>query len=199
MIRINDCFFTVQGEAYNMGRRALFIRMPRCNLKCDFCDTEFETSNPWSEDDLRDFAKTEKTRFAVLTGGEPLLNKQSPQVINILRTLGYEIAVETNGTMPYLRYISWVTCSPKRDAGYKIHRDLRFKVDEYKYVVDKDFDFSVLDKHHSGGTHYSDLTRLWLSPEYGDFKQNVSKIIEYIKKNPEWRISLQTHKTMEIA
>lgn len=162
------------------------------------CDTEFDSAEEWTEKDLVEFATREGTRFAVLTGGEPLLNKQSPHVIRILEALGYEIAVETNGTMPYMQGIDWVTCSPKKDAAYKIHRDLKDKVNEYKYVVDDDFDFDILKRHFFGGINYNPDVELWLSPEYSGFKKNVAKILEYITEHPQWRINLQTHKILEI-
>lgn len=194
MIQINDLFHTVQGEGANAGRRALFCRLPKCNLSCSWCDTSFDTSYPLTKDDFRAFAQKETHRFAVVTGGEPLLNKDAPTLIGWLKEMGYEVAVETNGTMPYLTGIDFVTCSPKRDAVYKIHRALRPHVQEFKYVVDEGFDFELLKRHDSD----PETVRLSLSPEFGAFDKNIQNIIAFIKENPRWRISLQTHKWINV-
>lgn len=191
-ININDIYHTIQGEGFYAGSRALFCRTPKCNLACSWCDTTFHSSYSMSQEQFNEIATQEPHRFAVITGGEPLLNKDTPTLISWLKALGYLIAVETNGTMPFKDGIDWVTCSPKRDAAYKIHRDLKSHVSEYKYVVDDDFDFTILDRH----AH--DQCRLSLSPEFGQFDKNVKKIIDYIKENPQWKISLQTHKFMKI-
>lgn len=192
---INDVFFTVQGEGKYAGTRALFVRMPFCNLSCSWCDTQFDTYKKWSEEEFLTFARGEATRFAVITGGEPTLNKHTPHVVRLLKSLGYFVACETNGNFPPVLGIDFITCSPKRDAlpPYSVHRDMWAKVGEFKYVVDKDFDFSILDRHDlRDGRRYS------LSPEFGNMKESLDRMIAYIKENPRWRISLQTHKIMNI-
>lgn len=190
---INDLFWTFQGEGFNAGTRALFVRMPHCNLRCSWCDTEFDSSTSYDDKTLADFFTSEASRFAVLTGGEPLWNKDSPGVVKLLKSLGFKVAVETNGVFPRFDGIDWVTCSPKRDAQYKINRKLYDFVNEFKYVVDDDFDFSILDRHShdKARCHY-------LSPEFNNMEANLCKITEYIRENPRWRISLQTHKWMGI-
>lgn len=198
LLKINEMFNTFQGEGFHAGRRALFVRMPDCNLDCSWCDTEWKSFKEYSEEQFMDFIQQEKSKFAVLTGGEPLMNKQLPRVINYLKSSGFEVAVETNGTMPPQAGIDWVTCSPKRDAAYKIHPKLAPRVKEYKYVVDKDFDFKILERHNIGQPLFTPGRRLYLSPEFGELHENLEKIFNYIKENPNWRISLQTHKTMGI-
>ena len=193
-LKIVDTFFTLQGEGEHWGRRALFVRMPLCNLSCSWCDTKFDTWNEWSLEDFLKFAESEKTRFAVLTGGDRLMNKQSPLVIQALKSLDYEIAVETNGTFPFLPGIDWVTCSPKKDAAYKVHRLLKPSVDEYKYVVDSDFDFTLLDRHKDEEVGVS----LRLSPEWGERDKNMPLILDYIRENPRWKLNLQTHKVIGV-
>lgn len=194
MVHINNLFHTFQGEGLHAGRRSLFVRMPKCNLKCSWCDTSFDTSNETTFEQFISFALTEAHRFAVITGGEPLMNKDTPEVISWLKNHGYEVAVETNGTFPYLEGIDWVTCSPKRDACYKVHRLLKPHVNEYKYVVDEGFDFDLLKRHKDDPDH----VRLSLSPEFGSFEESLRKIFSFIQENPRWRISLQTHKWMKI-
>lgn len=211
-LKINDLFNTVQGEGFHAGRRALFVRMPYCNLACTWCDTSFNSYKEWSIDEFILFATQEQTRFAVITGGEPMMNKQTPRVIAELKRLGFEIACETNGTFRIFDGIDFVTVSPKKfsqekhqplpPAGngmgnypaYFVHADAMQRAHEFKYVVDADFDFEILSRHDvTDGRRYS------LSPEYNDFGANVARINVFIAKNPAWRISLQTHKWMGIA
>ena len=191
---INDVFWTLQGEGRNMGQRALFVRMPYCNLSCSWCDTKFDTYKLWDKGAFIDFAEQEKARFAVVTGGEPMMHKHTPIVVDILHGLGFTVAVETNGTFAPNAMFDYITCSPKRDANYKIHEDLLNQVSEFKYVVDEAFDFKVIDWHNEDDNE----AFLSLSPEFTGFHNNVKRIMEYIKKHPEWRLSLQTHKWIGI-
>lgn len=192
-LHICDIFHTLQGEGENAGRRSLFVRMPYCNLACSWCDTQFNSYKKMSAGDLRDFALKEKCRFAVITGGEPMMHKHTPRVVNILKDLGFEIACETNGTFPIVANIDFVTCSPKRfqPNPYFVHPDAWDRVHEFKYVVDKEFDFNVLKRHDPGARSY---IRHTLSPEWTDFAENSARIIDFIKENPRWRMSVQTHK-----
>lgn len=185
---INDVFWTIQGEGFYTGHRALFVRMPHCNLACSWCDTDFSTHKKWSVAEFQNKALEEECRLAVLTGGEPLMHKHSPRVIGILKNLNFYVSVETNGTMPYLDGIDWVTCSPKRDAGYEVHSKLVDHVNEFKFVVDDKFDFSILDRFNEIDV------RLSLSPEFNNMNKQVERILGYIRDNPRWRLNLQTHK-----
>ncbi len=187
---INDLFWTLQGEGLHAGRRALFVRMPYCNLACSWCDTTFNTYRKVSVDELKAFAMSEPARFAVVTGGEPMMHRHTPVVVEVLKDLGFYVAAETNGTFAAPCDFDFVTCSPKRDSEYFIHPDL--SISEIKYVVDDEFDFSILDRHAN------DAARKSLSPEFGAFESNIVRIMAYLQKNPEWRLSLQTHKWIGI-
>jgi len=194
-LHINNVFWTFQGEGYHAGRRALFVRMPYCNLKCPWCDTEFNSHKEWPEDEFVKFAKQEKCGFAVITGGEPMMHKHTQSVANILKALGFYIACETNGMFPIVNNIDFITVSPKAysDSPFSIHPNAYLNANEFKYVVEKDFDFKALRFHNTGdGRRYS------LSPEFNDMKNSLARIFEYIKENPGWRISLQTHKWMDV-
>lgn len=196
MLNIVEMFWTFQGEGTHVGRRALFVRMPFCNLSCSWCDTEFNTYKKITEQELIDFASQETARFAVLTGGEPMLNKHSPKVVEILNDLGFEIATETNGTAKIIDGLDFITVSPKRQAGYAIHADAALKCHEVKVVVDEGFDFEVLRKLQN--EDWTKLVRLSLSPEFGNFQPSMQMIEEFIKENPRWRVSIQSHKFMGV-
>ncbi len=186
---INDLFWTFQGEGLHWGRRALFIRMPYCNLKCSWCDTEFNSFKRYSVSELESFMDNEKSRFAVITGGEPMMNKQVPKIIQMLQNRLFTVACESNGTFPIFDGIDFATVSPKRDANYDIHPNAFTRASEFKYVVDDHFDFEILKRHNTqDGRRYS------LSPEFNNMAKQVERIQNYIIKNPEWRLNLQTHK-----
>ncbi len=195
-LKINDVFWTFQGEGANSGRRALFIRMPFCNLHCSWCDTEFNTYKDWEEIDLINIMRESSStynKFAVITGGEPTFNKHTPRVIQLLQKEGFEIAIESNGTFKIPMGVDFVTISPKRDNDFDINKDAYEQASEFKYVVDDKFDFNILTRHNDDKDK-----RHSLSPEYGNFKENMKKIMDFIAVNPMWRYSLQTHKILEI-
>ncbi len=197
--KLNNVFWTFQGEGYHAGRRALFLRLPYCNLKCTWCDTEFNSYKEFSEVDLLEIIKQEKARFCVITGGEPTMNIQFKNLTFFMKNAGFEVAIESNGTFKIDReYVDFVTVSPKKFTKdknlpeYYIHDENKYAVDEYKYVVDKEFDFEILNRHNS------DISLLSLSPEWNNKEESLEKIFQYIKEHPEWKISLQTHKIMNI-
>lgn len=198
-IHINDVFATFQGEGFHAGRRALFVRMPFCDLACPWCDTQFDKFKPWDKDDFRDFAQREENRFAVITGGEPTMHKHTPVVIDILKSLGFYIAIESNGHFPIPAGIDFVTISPKAYTSAKhpepfyVCEDAWAKCSEFKYVVEEGFNFDLLARHTK-----EDGKILSLSPEFNIFHQSLARIFDFIKEHPQWRISLQTHKFMNV-
>mgnify|MGYP003683277215 CR=1 FL=1 len=196
---INETFWTLQGEGRWAGHRALFVRLPFCNYDCPWCDTEYNTYEKWSPEDFRSFCQKESARFAVITGGEPLANKHLEPILNILKELGFYIACETNGSYPAPKGIDFVTVSPKKYTNskfpeYFIHPELFDNTHEWKYVVDDHFDFQILEQHapHKKDVVYS------LSPEFNQMELNTKRIIDFIKENPQWKLSLQTHKWINI-
>lgn len=197
-LQINDLFWTLQGEGRWAGHRALFVRLPFCNYNCPWCDTEYNSYKKWSTEDFINFAQQESARFAVITGGEPLVHKDFKFIVDKLKELDFYIACETNGSAPLPTAIDFVTASPKsytkdKYPPFYIHPELEEKVSEYKYVVDSDFDFEALQKHtQKKGVEYS------LSPEHNHMQKNTARIINYIQKNPQWKLSLQTHKWINI-
>ncbi len=202
-LQINDLFWTVQGEGRWSGHRALFVRMPYCNYDCPWCDTEYDSFKNYSCEELENFCHQEPARFAVITGGEPTLHKDTPRVIEILKRLGFYIACETNGSAPIPDGIDFPTVSPKRFTKsklepYFVHPSVYANAKEWKYVVDDQFDFSILDRHTlDTGPHHSAVVHS-LSPEHNAMKTNTERILQYVAKNPQWKLSLQTHKWINI-
>ncbi len=198
-LQINDLFWTLQGEGRFSGQRSLFVRLPFCNYECPWCDTEYNSFKNLSLDDFTNFLTQESARHAVITGGEPLFHKDLPRILKMLKEHNFYITCETNGSTIAPPEIDFVTCSPKAYTKNKlepffVHPDLFPRVNEWKYVVEKDFDFQILERHkpYNKNTFYS------LSPEFTQMSESVSRIIKFIQSNPQWRLSLQTHKWINI-
>lgn len=193
-LHLVDVFWTFQGEGANAGRRALFVRMPFCNLQCPWCDTEFNSFTKWSTEDFENYCRKESARFAVITGGEPSLHKHTPKVIEILKKQGFTIAMESNGTSPPPDGVDYLTVSPKAyaDEPFYICDKAMAKASEFKYVAEAGFPFEILNRHKPDGRG------LYLSPEFNRMSESLKEIEDYIVLNPQWKVSLQTHKWMGI-
>ena len=192
MKRINDIFYSLQGEGHNTGRAAVFIRFAGCNLRCSFCDTEFDTYREMSDEQILAAISQYPARFVVLTGGEPTLQVDEA-FVELLHQHGYEVAMESNGTRPAPQNLDWLTVSPKVRSE-KLEVKSEKLADELKVVFDET---TAPESYLSLLTsHFSPL--LFLQPcDTGDAARNdaiVARCIEYIKEHPWWRLSLQTHK-----
>lgn len=200
---VKEIFYTLQGEGVRAGTPAVFCRFAGCNLWsgreedrasaiCTFCDTDFVGTNgtyggkyavdtlAWQIASL--WPAGQPNRFVVCTGGEPLLQLDTP-LIEALHIAGFDIAIETNGTVEAPQGIDWICVSPKADAILKQTRG-----DELKLVYPQDgvdpARFETLD-----------FKNFLLSPK-DDFQRtaNTQAAIDYCLCNPRWRLSLQTHK-----
>ena len=219
--RVNDIFYSLQGEGHNTGRAAVFIRFAGCNLRCPFCDTEFDSYREMSDEEIltvvSDFRlqttdcrpqTTDYRLLVVLTGGEPTL-QVDVAFVDLLHEHGYEVAMESNGTRPAPRNLDWLTVSPKVLGGETFSGE-RSEVrgerlpDELKVIFDEHTDPeaylpSPTTHHPSPITHHpSPIKHLYLQPcDTGDAQRNAditARCIDYIKHHPWWRLSLQTHK-----
>ena len=188
MKRINDIFYSLQGEGHNTGRAAVFVRFAGCNLRCPFCDTEFETYREMTDEDI--VAAVEalcpQPVLVVLTGGEPTLQADEA-FIDLLHSRGFEVAMESNGTRPAPRNLDWLTVSPKGKVACGTRQP-----DELKVIFDEDTDPEAFL------TSVAPSTALYLQPcDTGDAERNAcitDRCVDYIKRHPQWRLSLQTHK-----
>jgi 7-carboxy-7-deazaguanine synthase len=202
---VKEAFSTLQGEGANAGRAAVFCRFAGCNLwsgreehragaVCRFCDTDFvgtdgEGGGHFESGDVlaRHLERVAgATRFVVCTGGEPLLQLDAP-LIDALHAHGFEIAIETNGTVPVPDGIDWVCVSPKAEADLVVTRG-----DELKLVY-----------RQAGGDpdRYAgfDFRHFFLQPMDGpDRDAHTTAAIAYCKAHPQWRLSVQTHKYLGI-
>ena len=193
--RINEIFYSLQGEGRNTGRAAVFVRFSGCNLRCPFCDTDFKEYTEMTADEILETIRPwKRCGFVVLTGGEPSLQADDA-LVEALHHEGFYIAMETNGTHSVPEGIDWVTVSPKSPLQLPPKGERLARLDELKVVFD--------GEHSPLTTHYSPLTtQKYLQPcDTGNEEQNrqiIQQCVEYIKEHPEWRLSLQTHKLIDI-
>lgn len=193
MYKVNEIFYSLQGEGRWMGRPAVFVRMSGCNLKCPFCDTDFRGYSEMSADDIlsRCLEEGGECRFIVLTGGEPSLQVDE-QLISTLHQAGYYLLMETNGTHAIPEGIDWVTCSPKVDFTEGGEPAVK-QVDELKLIFDGE---------HQISDHGIACTFRYLQPcDVGNDSRNyliLNECIKYIKAHPEWQLSVQMHKIVGI-
>lgn len=185
-MRVNEIFYSLQGEGYFAGVAAVFLRLSGCNLACSFCDTDHSTHTDMSEEEIAAAVSRYPARHIVITGGEPSL-QLTPSLIERLHGAGFSIQIETNGTHPLPHGIDWITCSPK--SGEIVLA----RVDELKVLFDGS---APLFSQHIPADVYS------LQPlDTGDARRNAgicAAAVEYVKAHPQWRLSLQTHKLLRI-
>ena len=186
--RINEIFYSLQGEGANTGRPAAFVRFSGCNLRCPFCDTEFENWHPMSADDIVKQISAYPTRFAVLTGGEPSLQVDD-ELTAALHRAGFYIAIETNGTHPLPTGIDWVTLSPK-EGGESVLR----QCDELKVVYTGQDVERYADAIETTWHYLQPCART----VDGKATDNHDDVIAYCLAHPHWSLSLQTHKMLGI-
>lgn len=191
-MRVNEIFYSLQGEGYHTGTPATFVRFSGCNLKCPFCDTDFKLSEEMSDEDIVDAVKDNPSDFVVITGGEPALQLTS-SLVDKLHDAGKYVAVETNGTIKLPLNVDWITVSPKKPYLGNVAELAYNRADEVKVVFDSIHD---VDDYGIIASHY------YLQPcDTGREEENkeiISKCVEFIKKNPKWKLSLQTQKILNV-
>ena len=180
MRKINEIFYSRQGEGFHTGTPAVFVRFSGCNLKCHFCDTRHEEGTQMTDEAILAEVQKYPARMVILTGGEPSLWIDGT-LVDLLHRAGKYICIETNGTRPLPEGIDWVTCSPKEGGVLKLVR-----MDEVKVVYEG-----------------QDLTPYEQLPAAHFFLQpcscqNTAETVACVLAHPRWRLSLQTHKLIDI-
>lgn len=181
-MRVNEIFYSLQGEGLFAGCAAIFVRLSGCNRACPFCDTDFASFNEMTEEEIISAVSAFPAEITVITGGEPAL-QLTGSLVEGLHRAGKRVHVETNGSLPLPENVDWVTCSPKTPP-YNIRR-----IDELKLL------FIPGVNPESVAAALPQAASYALQPLAGE---PVEPVIEYIKANPRWRLSLQTHKMINI-
>ena len=223
MYKINEVFYTLQGEGAHSGIPAVFVRFSGCNLRCPWCDTEFSEFTEMSADEIVREALSlydipnERRKMLVLTGGEPSLQVDTP-LIDALHQAGFYICIETNGTRLLPDGIDWITCSPKmvyqsegRSISETVYQrsglsakpsSLALKrVNEVKVVFTGTYDPEIW-RSQLEAEHWLlqplRYTGEWLLNNCDAFEDdrndNLDDTVRYILSHPFWRLSVQLHK-----
>jgi organic radical activating enzyme len=191
-----EYFFTIQGEGTYSGRAAYFVRLAGCDIGCVWCDVKESWDSELHPILGIDYlvSEIEKTTvdFVVITGGEPALYNLAP-FIKKLKTLKIEVAIETSGCYELKGIVDWYCFSPKKfkapcEEAYQLANEL-------KIVINHASDIAWAEKH---AEKVKPSCKLYLQPEWSKSDSLMPLIIEYVKSNNKWRISLQTHKFMHI-
>lgn len=189
-------FYTIQGEGRWSGRPAYFLRLGGCDVGCPWCDTK----ESWPEEDhphvqieeLVDRVRATEADTVVVTGGEPTMHDLVP-LTEALAGTGTELHLETSGAYPISGTFDWVTLSPKK---FKPPVEENYaRVDELKVVV---FNRSDLEWAKTHAARCAGSVRLSLQPEWSAREKVTPLIVEFVKRNPRWTISLQTHKYLDV-
>ncbi|MBS1777994.1 MAG: radical SAM protein [Bacteroidetes bacterium] len=189
-------FYTLQGEGYHTGKAAYFIRLGGCDVGCVWCDVKDSwdaSKHPvLSLEDITSFAAAHAGRIAVITGGEPAMHDLNA-ICDALHAKNFKVHIETSGAHPLSGKLDWVTLSPKKFKA-PLENNME-KADELKIIVYNKSDFQWAEEHAAKvGPH----CKLYLQPEWSRKDQVTPLIIDYIKNNPQWQLSLQTHKYINI-
>lgn len=210
--RVNEIFFTLQGEGAHSGIPAVFVRFSGCNLRCPWCDTDFAEYTEMSAEQIVEemlslySLPNERRKMCVLTGGEPSLQVDEA-LIEILHKAGFYICIETNGTRPLPAGIDWITCSPKAGESpemlsHAVSRLALKKVNEVKVVFTGTYDPEIwrtkIEAEHwmlQPLRYNGDLLLESGIDEWSDDKNdNLDETVRYILLHPFWRLSVQLHK-----
>lgn len=193
---VMEHFYTLQGEGKYTGNAAYFIRLGGCDVGCVWCDVkeswDADVHPKMSVSELIDTIATFPVKQIVITGGEPAMYDLNP-LVNSLKENGYYVAIETSGAHPLQGQVDWYTFSPKKfkepvEEAYS-------KASELKVVIyhKSDFDWAL---DHAQKVHSDCL--LYIQPEWSKQERLLPDIIAFVKEHPNWKLSLQTHKYLNI-
>lgn len=193
---VMEMFYSLQGEGYHQGKAAFFIRLAGCDVGCVWCDVKDSwdaSKHPaLSIEEIVNSALSHPARLAIVTGGEPLLLDLDPLTI-ALKAAGFQTNIETSGSSPMSGDWDWVCLSPKKFKA-PLAENLPL-ASELKVVVFNNSDFDWAEAHSK---QVSPACKLYLQPEWDKSAQITPKVIDYIKANPQWELSAQLHKYIQV-
>jgi 7-carboxy-7-deazaguanine synthase len=193
---IMESFYTLQGEGFHQGKAAYFIRLAGCDVGCVWCDVK----ESWDEnlyplqsiEKIVSAAKENPARLAVITGGEPTLYNLN-ELTGSLKKEGFATNIETSGSSPLTGSWDWICLSPKKFKPPLA--EILLKANELKIIVFNKSDFAWAEKY---AAQVSSECKLYLQPEWGKSAIVTPLIVDYIKENPQWQLSLQIHKYINV-
>lgn len=191
-----EAFYTLQGEGFHQGRAAYFIRLGGCDVGCVWCDVK----DSWDAsrhplvniDEIAGAAAAFPGRLAVITGGEPLMH-QLDELTTALHNKGFETNIETSGSSPLSGHWDWICLSPKKFKAPI--PEIVPLANELKVVVFNKHDFKWAETY---AAQVTPQCKLYLQPEWDKASIVTPLIIDYIKAHPQWELSLQVHKYINV-
>lgn len=193
--KITEIFYSIQGEGSWTGKAAVFVRLANCNLSCAFCDTDFSEKQLMTAQEIYDYANKISLgvfRNVIFTGGEPMLQLEE-QLLKKFSHSGKQIAIETNGTIAIplhlQKRIDCIVVSPKNTTYQQCRgTDLKILVGINKPLI-----------HESVRYLYNSFDNFYLQPVWGEnYEKNLQYAVELIKKHPQYKLSIQTQKYINI-
>ncbi|MFY0604683.1 MAG: 7-carboxy-7-deazaguanine synthase QueE [Flavobacteriaceae bacterium] len=195
MLPLMEEFYTIQGEGYHTGTAAYFIRVGGCDVGCHWCDVKESWDANLHPPTLSNIIVENAKKYAdtvVITGGEPLMWSMD-YITKELKKNKIRTHIETSGAYSFSGEWDWFCLSPKRT---KLPLEEVYKeADELKMIIHNNNDFKFAEEHAG---KVSENCQLFLQPEWSKRELMTSKIVDYVMKNPKWKISLQTHKYLNI-
>lgn len=191
-----ESFYTLQGEGFHQGKAAYFIRLGGCDVGCVWCDVKESWDASLHPQQTISEIVTEASKYpgrlVVITGGEPLLHDLGP-LTQALKDAGFSTNIETSGSSPFSGDFDWICLSPKKFKAPL--PEILPIAHELKVVVFNKSDFDWAEKW---AALVSPECKLYLQPEWGKADVVTPLIVDYIKANPRWELSLQTHKYINV-
>lgn len=193
---VMEHFYTIQGEGFHQGKAAYFIRLGGCDVGCVWCDVkeswDAEKHEKMQIADLISQVKTTNAEIVVITGGEPLMHNLD-ELTKKLKSAGLKTHIETSGAHPLSGTWDWVCLSPKKFKAPL--SEILPAANELKIVVYNRSDFEWAEKY---ATLVSAPCKLYLQPEWDRSTEIMPSIVNYIQDNPQWELSLQIHKYIQV-
>jgi len=196
LLPVMEMFYSVQGEGYHTGKAAWFIRIGGCDVGCYWCDVK----ESWDASlhplipvgEILAKALAVASASVVITGGEPLMYELGPLCL-ALKKEGLAIYLETSGAYPVSGHFDWICLSPKRNQEPR--HDLLLMADELKVIVHEEEDLAWAEEN---AARVKSTCKLFLQPEWSQYTMMMPLIVDYVLEHPQWMISLQAHKFMNI-
>jgi organic radical activating enzyme len=193
--RVMEHFYTIQGEGYHQGKAAYFVRLGGCDVGCHWCDVKDswngEAHPIMSIEEIRTNI-TQKTDIVVVTGGEPLVYHLTDFTQN-LKQNGYKTHIETSGAYALTGSWDWICLSPKK---FKLPKEEIYPLaNELKCIVYNKHDLKFAQEQAGQVEKHC---HLYLQPEWSTREKMMPLIVDFVKENPQWRVTLQTHKYLDV-
>lgn len=190
-----EAFYSLQGEGFHQGKVAYFIRLGGCDVGCVWCDVKESWTSGHPKKSVNEIvveAASYPGRLAVITGGEPLMHDCSP-LTRQLQAAGFQTHIETSGSHPLTGDWDWICLSPKK---FKFPlAEVVYQANELKVVIFNKSDFAWAERF---AAQVGTGCKLFLQPEWTKSAVTIPLIVDYMKANPQWELSLQIHKYINV-